>query len=121
MAWLIAVGSWRSRWGTTSEWRSGQTEPDCRQRQFGPAVDAEFLVDVLDVAAQAQNVLVSISYTDARWQFLVNDDGKGFDTSVALGNGINNLRARAADIGADIEWQSENDLGITVRVTLTLG
>ena len=51
--------------------------------------------------------------------FTIRDDGCGFspDAPVA-GNGLANLRARAAAIGARIEIQSQPGQGTTLRVAV---
>lgn len=47
----------------------------------------------------------------------INDDGEGFDTSAASGRGLNNMRRRAQEIGADFEINSS---AAGTRVSLTL-
>jgi signal transduction histidine kinase len=49
----------------------------------------------------------------------IYDDGKGFNPSVVMGRGINNMRKRAREIGADLEITS-SDKGTRLQLTLIL-
>lgn len=79
------------------------------------------VVSIIIRHAAARHVLVSVSQVDDGWQFVISDDGMGFDPAMVPGNGIRNLRARAADLGAEIDWQSANHQGTTVQVSVALG
>lgn len=49
----------------------------------------------------------------------IYDDGKGFNPSLVVGRGINNMRKRARDIGADFELTSSEQgtrLGLTLKL-----
>ncbi|WP_299337133.1 tetratricopeptide repeat protein [uncultured Psychroserpens sp.] len=51
----------------------------------------------------------------------VSDDGKGFDmTKVELGNGLNNIKKRAHDIGAEIELNSEINAGTQMSLKIRI-
>jgi signal transduction histidine kinase len=52
----------------------------------------------------------------------IDDDGSGFDPETAggRGNGLRNLRERAAAIGGDLSIVSSTGEGTTVRVLLPL-
>nr|WP_321231572.1 sensor histidine kinase [uncultured Psychroserpens sp.] len=65
--------------------------------------------------AEAKHIVVDFSAEMKALVFKVTDDGKGFDIENAtLGNGINNMKKRAQDIGADIEIVSEVEKGTTI-------
>lgn len=49
----------------------------------------------------------------------IYDDGKGFNPSEVVGRGINNIRKRAREIGADLELTS-SDHGTRLQLLLNL-
>ncbi len=67
----------------------------------------------------ARTVVVAANVEGRSLAFTIRDDGCGFspDAPVA-GNGLANLRARAAAIGARIEIQSQPGQGTTLRVAV---
>lgn len=65
--------------------------------------------------SQATAVEVQIEHQSGRWRFLTRDNGVGFDPGAATsGNGLKNLRARAAKLGATLEIQSRPGEGTAV-------
>ena len=51
----------------------------------------------------------------------LHDDGKGFDVGAeSEGNGLVNIRKRAAALGAGVEWQSAAGQGTTLRMRVRL-
>ncbi len=65
--------------------------------------------------SQATAVEVQIEHQSGRWRFLIRDNGVGFDPGAATsGNGLKNLRARAAKLGATLEIQSRPGEGTAV-------
>jgi signal transduction histidine kinase len=50
----------------------------------------------------------------------IADNGIGFDDSAALGNGVNNIRKRADEISARLDWKTAVGQGLTVRVSVNL-
>ncbi|MEW4924382.1 7TM diverse intracellular signaling domain-containing protein [Algibacter sp. 2305UL17-15] len=71
--------------------------------------------------AEANNVLVSISENDSGIFVEIKDDGKGFDLqTIESGNGLNNMKKRAKDIGAVLEIESELHKGTSVKLSSLL-
>jgi signal transduction histidine kinase len=69
--------------------------------------------------ARARNVSITVQYLGGRLMLSVADDGTGFDTSVPMhGNGLHNLRNRAAQIGAEFSIRSEGGRGTTVELAV---
>jgi signal transduction histidine kinase len=62
--------------------------------------------------AEAEKIEISIDKIDSTLYFKVSDNGKGFDLkTVALSNGLHNMRKRANEMGADLEINSQIGLG----------
>ncbi len=68
--------------------------------------------------AQAKRVDISVKVTARQFQLLIRDDGTGFDeTKVRRGNGLKNLRRRAADLRGELEIQTGQGRGTCFIVT----
>ena len=68
--------------------------------------------------SQATAVEISVRRRENEFQFTVKDNGVGFDaTQKHAGNGLKNLKRRAAEIGGRIEIESQPGAGTTVRLT----
>jgi signal transduction histidine kinase len=70
------------------------------------------------------NDIVIVVEGDEHWKIIVNDDGKGIDlenlnTKSEGGNGIINMRTRAAECGWKIEWVKHVAAGTSVVVSST--
>ncbi len=51
-------------------------------------------------------------------EIIIKDNGKGFEENeVDLGNGLNNLKKRAREIGAEITINSKLDKGTIITLT----
>jgi signal transduction histidine kinase len=70
--------------------------------------------------AKAATVRVSLQRYEGDALLEIDDDGKGFDVSATRteGQGLRNLRERAAGIGGQVDIQSTAGEGTTVRVRL---
>lgn len=69
--------------------------------------------------AEASNIDIQIEKKDDNVLFSINDDGKGFDLNeINVGNGLNNMRKRATDMGATIIYNSEIGKGTNIILTL---
>ena len=75
--------------------------------------------------SEAKNLWVNIDDDAGKLRLVVKDDGVGFDqgrakndTSNLGGNGLKGMNRRAAEIGADLQIESEN--GVRIQLTLTL-
>jgi signal transduction histidine kinase len=67
--------------------------------------------------AQASDVAVRLSFTDTAVTLTVTDDGIGFDSTLdPRGFGLRGMRARAGQIGADLEITSGPGNGTTVQL-----
>ena len=70
-----------------------------------------------------KEIIVAVEGNET-WKIIVNDDGKGIDldninTNGEGGNGIFNMRTRAAEAGWRIEWQNDVASGTSVIVSST--
>ncbi len=67
--------------------------------------------------SQATELALSVNAVDHSVQFLVKDNGKGFDISkVKKGNGLDNMQKRADEIGANLTFQSTLNEGALVSL-----
>ncbi|MEU3016457.1 sensor histidine kinase [Nocardiopsis sp. NPDC007018] len=67
--------------------------------------------------AGARNARVVLAYTDVGVRLTVADDGLGFDPArPAHGNGLANMRHRAASVGGLLDMESSPGGGTTVRL-----
>ncbi|WOD44120.1 tetratricopeptide repeat-containing sensor histidine kinase [Hwangdonia lutea] len=67
--------------------------------------------------AQASTINVEIKKQENSILFAVTDDGVGFNSNeIEAGNGLNNIKKRAADINADIVIDSAVKQGTTVKL-----
>lgn len=71
--------------------------------------------------AEAQRVLVQVNLEGNSIEFIIHDDGRGFDRHGPLGNGINNIISRAREIGATVSWHSEPGEGTTICTVVPMG
>jgi signal transduction histidine kinase len=71
--------------------------------------------------ANASSLVVNLTGTESRVDLIVTDDGYGFDDSdaAAPGMGLDIMRERASEIGAELSVSSEQDIGTTVEVAWT--
>ncbi|MBA6153977.1 tetratricopeptide repeat-containing sensor histidine kinase [Gelidibacter maritimus] len=71
--------------------------------------------------AGAKHIDVKIHSENQHLEILITDDGHGFDPkTIEMGNGINNMKKRANDIGAEILIESVIAKGTTIIVKLSL-
>jgi hypothetical protein len=100
---------------------------DCQDDTMSSALDMEFRRNVLLIYKETLNniakysratkVEISVKEDDEVLTLRVTDNGVGFDEStVKRGNGLKNLRARAAKIGGTIEIMSAPAKGTTVQL-----
>jgi signal transduction histidine kinase len=69
--------------------------------------------------ARAQHVSVSLGTVDGRLVLTVQDDGSGFTVEGARrGMGMDNIAARAAEVGGTLDVVSEPGRGTTVRFSI---
>ncbi|MES3009028.1 MAG: ATP-binding protein [Pseudomonadota bacterium] len=71
--------------------------------------------------AEAQHVQVQAELDGAGIEFIIHDDGRGFDRYGPLGNGINNIISRAKEIDASVSWHSEPGAGTTISIVVPAG
>lgn len=68
--------------------------------------------------ACATAVEVRVELQGGRWRIAIRDNGVGFDPDhTPSGNGLRNLRARAAKMGASVDIQSRPGQGTTLTLT----
>lgn len=69
--------------------------------------------------AEAKNISVSFNKVNSHLQISISDDGIGFNINdIQLGNGLNNMKKRAADIGANIVMESQINKGSSIVLTM---
>jgi signal transduction histidine kinase len=67
--------------------------------------------------SQATRVVVAAEFYPRHFQLRISDNGKGFDeTKVRLGNGLRNLRRRAAEMGGSLSIEPRPGDGVTVTL-----
>jgi signal transduction histidine kinase/ligand-binding sensor domain-containing protein len=65
------------------------------------------------------NVMINVSYADKSLLMKIKDNGTGFDTETAdSGNGISNMKKRAAMLNGHIRWQSDRKRGTLVLLNI---
>ncbi|WP_396601983.1 tetratricopeptide repeat protein [Algibacter sp. R77976] len=71
--------------------------------------------------AEASIVKVDILKQNKKIQFRITDNGKGFDeNSVEQGNGLNNMKKRAKEIGASLDVNSQLNNGTEISINLSV-
>ena len=69
--------------------------------------------------AACQNIYFYLDRTDRHIFIRIVDDGRGFDANAAYeGNGLHNMKARALEIKARLEINSENNKGTSILIKL---
>ena len=72
--------------------------------------------------AEADSVSIKISYIDNNFKLEIEDDGKGFDRSVAGKNktsiGLNSIKRRVRDLGGVLKIDTDHGIGTAIRVSL---
>ncbi len=70
--------------------------------------------------SEAKHIKVVFSSEENTLIFKIIDDGKGFDVETAtMGNGINNMKKRAYDIGANLDVKSKINQGSHIVLKLS--
>ncbi len=71
--------------------------------------------------ARATHITISLLQSDGMFIMEVTDNGRGFDPhTCAEGNGLNNIRKRAADMNGSLQLTSAPGKGTVVRFTVPL-
>jgi len=70
--------------------------------------------------ANANEVRVSLQRTGQEYYFEIQDNGRGMSSQDVDGNGLNNIKQRAEEIGASVEWNNLATQGLSVRLKLTV-
>ncbi|WP_338731297.1 ATP-binding protein [Mangrovimonas cancribranchiae] len=69
--------------------------------------------------AEASAILVKVSQIDNKFQVEIIDNGKGFDKAqVPLGNGLNNMKKRAQEMGGKLTIISNKERGTIIQLQL---
>jgi signal transduction histidine kinase len=69
--------------------------------------------------AEAKEVNTELMSTENEIELTISDNGKGFDIiQISDGLGINSMKRRAEDIGADFQIITEQDHGTTIKLSL---
>ena len=70
----------------------------------------------------ARHISITSSQTEGKWQLAVVDDGKGFNyesmKEMEQGNGLQNMRQRAADSGFGFSILSEPAKGTSIKISV---
>jgi len=78
------------------------------------------VVNNLAKYSRAQHASVVLRREAAHLRITIADDGRGFDPSATTGNGLPNMRKRAATLGADLRITSAPGAGTRVALHLPL-
>lgn len=71
--------------------------------------------------AQADKAMLELKGHQDHLTMMIRDNGKGFDASREFeGNGLKNMRKRAADVGARLNIDSDPGSGTTIKVELAI-
>jgi signal transduction histidine kinase len=70
--------------------------------------------------SRASTVSISLQYSGGKVQLKVTDNGVGFDTRQAKGNGIDNMRRRAAELGGVLTVTTTPGGGTTVSGSIPI-
>lgn len=71
--------------------------------------------------SKATNVSINLAYNTKYFQFIIKDNGIGFDENAKEnGNGLSNMKTRASEIGAQLNITSEKNLGVEIEISIKL-
>lgn len=71
--------------------------------------------------SEASKVSVEIKEENSNYRIIINDNGNGFNIDeVKLGNGLNNMKKRAHDLGGEVAFNSKLGEGTTVTLILLI-
>lgn len=71
--------------------------------------------------AACNNIFINMEKKNGRFEMSIADDGKGFDTASANhGNGLTNMRKRAEELKGNIDIESRQGRGTTIRFSFPL-
>jgi nitrate/nitrite-specific signal transduction histidine kinase len=116
------LGEVASQHDLESVWRSdAESTPECSPQTVEQvySITREALLNAAH-HANAKKVCVQVGRNDGNYFVIIEDDGKGFDTSLPTPSGhfgLQIMQARAKHIGGEIKFQSTPGSG--TRVTLT--
>ncbi len=69
--------------------------------------------------AEPNAIVIDLNAETDGLKITITDDGKGFNVNeVALGNGLNNMKKRASEIGGDLTINSQLDEGTSIALQL---
>ncbi len=104
------------RFGFNSAGETSAAKPSLELRRNLLPMFKEILHNIVR-HSRASQVDISVEFAQRRFQLRVFDNGVGFDESgVRPGNGLKNLRRRAADLEGAIEIESRPGQGTTVTL-----
>ena len=87
-----------------------------RERKAVYLISKEALNNIFKYA-DCSNIYYSLHSKTTQWQLIIKDDGKGFMPAEDKGgNGLKNMEARAEEIGATFNIQSESGSGTVITV-----
>ncbi len=104
---------------------SFQIDKDVDEAQVFSSVEGMNIYRIIQEAvnnalkyASADEIEVNISKEEKQYHINVTDNGKGFDTNtIEMGNGINNMKKRAREIGGTIKIKSSKKGTVILLVT----
>jgi signal transduction histidine kinase len=67
--------------------------------------------------ANASNLRVELKRSEAGWEMLVNDDGRGA-ASISPGNGLRGMMERLEEVGGKLQFGSRPGEGFTLRASI---
>jgi signal transduction histidine kinase len=100
------------------QWNGDETRLNFSQELTLYRIIKEILVNVVK-HANATKVAIIIDNTSKHFKFLIEDNGKGFDTkTVKKGAGLRNIKDRALIVGAELIISSKINSGTTAHLHL---
>jgi len=64
--------------------------------------------------ADARNLWVELKRSEAGWEILVRDDGKGA-ANIVPGNGLKGMKERLEEVGGKVQFESQPYKGFTIQ------
>ena len=70
--------------------------------------------------AHADSVRLNVQDSSSGISLTLHDNGRGFEPTLAVGNGLAGIRQRLQDCGGFVQWQSQHGQGCQVTLALQL-
>lgn len=68
--------------------------------------------------AQASEIIIDAQLSNETIKINIDDNGKGFDSDMQMGNGLQNMQKRIEDIGGVFKIESKNNEGTSITILI---